>query len=185
MAILTWRKKISNNQRFYMPSGAGIRLKYMLNVDDKGCECLVCSGQTDQYAEIQSYRDGCDLAMLLRNIDPNSLNNMISSYTADDLINSGIIDYASMPKTLGSMFNLVQRGENLFSGLPEEIRREFNYSVKNFVSQFGTQSFNDIISKYVSPKVDPDSNIDKQPEVSIVSRETNKEKTNKEKGDDK
>jgi hypothetical protein len=41
----------------------------MLNIDDNGCECLVCTGQTDLYAEIQSYREGCDLAMLLRNID--------------------------------------------------------------------------------------------------------------------
>jgi len=180
MAILTWRKKIANNQRYYMPCGNGIRLKYMLNIDDHGCECLVCSGQTDQYAEIQSYRDGCDLATLLRNIDPNSLNNMISSYTADDLINSGIVDYATMPKTLGSMFNLVQRGENLFNGLPEEIRQEFNYSVKNFVSQFGTQSFNDIISKYVSPKISEDKPINEPPTVPIVSN-----KTDNVEGDDK
>ena len=95
-------------------------------------------------------------------------------------MNSGIIDYATMPKTLGSMFNLVQKGENLFNGLPEDIRREFNYSVKKFVSQFGTQSFNDIISKYVTPKTDTDPILDEPPKVPIVSHDSNDKK-----GDDK
>lgn len=151
MAILTWRKRVANRERFFLPCGSPVKLTYMLNIDDNGCECLCCTGQTDLYAEIQSYRDGCDLAMLLRNIDPNALNSMVSSFSADDIVNSGIVDYATMPSTLGGMFNLVQKGENLFNGLPEEIRAEFNYSVKNFVSQFGTADFNAILSKYASP----------------------------------
>ena len=152
MAILTWRKRVANRERFFLPCGSSTKLTYMLNIDDSGCECLCCTGQTDLYAEIQSYRDGCDLAMLLRNIDPNALNSMVSSFSADDIVNSGIVDYATMPTTLGGMFNLVQKGENLFNGLPEEIRAEFNYSVKNFVSQFGTADFNAILAKYASPE---------------------------------
>lgn len=92
MPILTWRKRVANRERFFMPSGQGIVLTHMLNIDDNGCECLVCTGQTDLYAEIQSYREGCDLAMLLRNIDPTALNSMVSSFSADDLVNSGIVD---------------------------------------------------------------------------------------------
>lgn len=174
MAILTWRKRVANRERFFMPSGQGVARTFMLNIDDDGCECLVCTGQTDLYAEIQSYRESCDLAMLLRNIDPLALNSMVSSFTADDLVNSGIVDYATMPTTLGGMFNLVQKGENMFNGLPEEIRKEFNYSVKNFVSQFGTLSFNDILAKYVTPQAQTEPEPNEPPKVQIVPEEPNK-----------
>lgn len=174
MPILTWRKRVANRERFFMPSGEGIARTYMLNIDDNGCECLVCTGQTDIYAEIQSYREGCDLAMLLCNIDPYALNSMVSSFTADDLVNSGIVDYATMPTTLGGMFNLVQKGENMFNGLPEEIRKEFNYSVKNFVSQFGTQAFNDILVKYATPQAQTEPKVDEPPQVQIEPQEPEK-----------
>lgn len=157
MKIQTWRKRMDSKNEYFCPSGSGTVLTHMLNIDDSGCQCLVCTGQTDLYAEIQSHRESCDLAMLLRNIDPNSLNNMVSSFSADDIVNSGIVDYATMPTTLGGMFNLVQKGENLFNGLPEDVRKEFNYSVKNFVSKFGSPEFNDIMSKFLTPQTVSDS----------------------------
>ena len=166
MRIQTWRKRMDSKQVYVCPSGSGIVNTYMLNIDDDGCQCLVCTGQTDLYAQIQSHRESCDLDMLLRNIDPNSLNNMVSSFSVDDLVNSGIVDYAGMPTTLGGMFNLVQKGENLFNGLPEEVRKEFNYSVKNFVSKFGSPEFNDVMSKYMSPQTQietTDDNIPNEP----------------------
>ena len=160
MAILTWRKKVETKRRYQLPTGDGTCNTYMLNIDDTGCQCLVCTGSTDKYAEIQSYRENCDLAMLLKNIDPNSLNNAVSSYDVGDVMNSGIIDYSSMPNSIGGLFNLVKQGENLFNGLPEEVRAEFNYSVKNFVSKFGTQDFIDVMNKFaITPTVEPTVNI--------------------------
>ena len=164
MAILTWRKKVEAKRRYLLPTGDGTCNTYMLNIDDTGCQCLVCTGSTDKYAEIQSYRENCDLAMLLKNIDPNALNNAVSSYDVGDVMNSGIIDYSQMPNTIGGLFNLVKQGENLFNGLPEEVRAEFNYSVKNFVSKFGTQDFIDVMNKFaitptVEPTVEPTVNI--------------------------
>lgn len=153
--ILTWRKKVNNKQRHFLPAGDGARLTFQLHIDDNGCQCLRCTGQSDQYAMIQSYRDSCDLALLLRSIDPNSLANAVSSFSAGDILNSEIVDYSTMPTDLGSMFALVQKGENLFNGLPESIRAEFNYSVKNFVKAFGTPEFADIINKYVNPATEP------------------------------
>lgn len=156
MSILTWRKKVETKRRYQLPTGYGTCNTYMLNIDDTGCQCLVCTGSTDKYAEIQSYRENCDLAMLLKNIDPNALNNAVSSYDVGDIINSGITDYSQMPNTIGGLFNLVKQGENLFNGLPEEVRAEFNYSVKNFVSKFGTQDFIDVMNKFaITPTVEP------------------------------
>lgn len=154
MSILTWRKKVETKRRYQLPTGCGTCNTYMLNIDDTGCQCLVCTGSTDKYAEIQSYRENCDLAMLLKNIDPNALNNAVSSYDVGDIINSGITDFSHMPNSIGGLFNLVKQGENLFNGLPEEVRAEFNYSVKNFVSKFGTQDFIDVMNKFaITPTV--------------------------------
>ena len=121
MPILTWRKKVNNKQRHFLPAGDGIRLTYQLHIDDDGCQCLRCTGQTDEYAVIQSYRESCDLALLLRSIDPNSIANAVSTFNAGDVLNSEIIDYSRMPTDLGSMFALVQKGENLFNGFPVDI----------------------------------------------------------------
>ena len=156
MALHTARKRVTSPTiRYYIPSGSGKKLTKMLHINDDGCECLICSGSHDLYAEIQSYRGSCDLQMLLRNIDPKSIANAVSSFSVDDLMNSGIVDYTQMPTTLGGMFNLVQKGENMFNGLPEAVRAEFNYSVKNFVSKFGTPEFSDIMNKYFTPKPEP------------------------------
>lgn len=166
--VMRWRARVNNKKRYQIPSGEGTCNTYMLNIDDNGCQCLVCSGSTDKYAEIQSYRENCDLAMLLRNIDPNALNNAVSTYDVGDVMNSGITDYSNMPNSIGGLFNLVKQGENLFNGLPEEVRAEFNYSVKNFVSKFGTQEFVDVMNNYansVMPQVHPEP--EPEPTVNI------------------
>lgn len=168
MPILTSRKRIKDTKlRSFMPCGKRLKLEYALHIDDFGCQCLECTGQTDFYAMIQSYKDSTDLRTILANIDPNSLNSMVSTFSVDDLVNSGITDFSNSPTTLGGLFNLVKQGENMFNGLPENIRAEFNYSVKNFVQSFGTPHFNEIINKYYTPPTEPTTNVDNQPTINL------------------
>lgn len=146
--FLTQQKKIEKRKHFYSPHGSRIIIEKMLFIDDNGNERLRPCGTHDHYAQIQSYRDSCDLAYILRNLDPHSINNAVSTFNAEILLNSPITDVSKMPTSLGGLYNLMREGDNLFNGLPEPIRAEFNYSVKNFVDSFGTARFNDIISKY-------------------------------------
>lgn len=148
MTMETWRQRQKARRRFFVSSGSSIRKQFMLNIDDKGCEYLVHTGNHNLYDEIQSYRDGCDLHMILNTLDPMNVNRFVSSYRAEDIINTGLVDIATMPHTYGGMFNLVKNGENFFNGLPEDIRKQFNYSVKKFCSSFGSQEFNDIFGQY-------------------------------------
>lgn len=153
-----------------MPSGSHEVIDKMLYIDDNGNERLRPCGITDTYALIQSYRESCDLAYILRNLDPNSLNNAVSTFNVKELLNSPLVDISSMPKSLGELYNLIREGDNLFNGLPEMIRSEFNYSVKNFVSSFGTQRFADVLNKYSSfvqssSNLKPDGNL--KPEGNI------------------
>lgn len=161
MKMQTHRDRMTNELRYRCCSGNGIKKQYQLHIDDKGCHCLVCTGEHDLYAEIQSYKESTDLATLLNGIDPNAVLGASSTYTTQDVLNSPISDYSVLPKTLGGMFNLVREGENIFNGLPREVRAEFNNSVKVFASQFGTPQFFEIMQKYSpTPQVDPQPLVD-------------------------
>lgn len=177
--IQTWRQRVNNKQHYLMPCGCTIRKQYMLNIDDKGCEYLVHSGDHDQYAEIQSYRESCDLQMILNTLDPMAVNRYVSTYKPEDIMNVGLVDIAAMPTSYGGMFNLVKKGENFFNGLPEEIRSKFNYSVKKFCSSFGSDDFNNIFAQYIQSQ-QPQPQPTPQPQPSKRGR---KKKTEPE-GDD-
>lgn len=153
MKMIKWRDRCSRENRFRCNCGNSVKIELQLAISDVGCRELVPCSTHDLYAEIQSYRDSCDMQTLLKTIDPNSLANAVSTYKVDDIMNSGIVDYTQMPDTLGGMYNLVRKADNLFSGLPATVRAEFNNSVKVFVSKFGTPEFSDIINKYVTPAV--------------------------------
>lgn len=146
--LQTWRQRQTQKTRFNCECGSGDRKQFQLHIDDDGCHCLICTGQHDQYAEIQSYKENCDLRTMLNGLDPNVVLGANSTYTTEDVLNSGIADYTALPKTLGGLFNLIKEGENLFNGLPQEVRGEFNNSVKVFASKFGSQEFFDIMNKY-------------------------------------
>lgn len=149
--MIKWRDRCNRENRFFCNCGNPVKLEQQLAIADDGCRQLVVTGSHDLYAEIQSYRENCDMQMILKTMDPNSIANAISTYRVEDVFNSGIVDYTQMPDTLGGMYNLVRKADNLFNGLPATIRAEFNNSVKVFVSKFGTPEFNDIISKHLIP----------------------------------
>lgn len=152
---LNWRQRRANSDaRFFCSCGCGDKPTYQLIVRDDGTHDLKLTGETDLYATIQSYRENCDMSVLLKSFDPLSLANAVSTYSVDDVLNSNIIDYSTMPDTLGGMFNLVRQADNIFNGLPADFRAEFNNSTKVFASKFNTAEFREILSKYVTPKSD-------------------------------
>lgn len=144
--MMQFRTQYSNDVRPVSPSGSYLRTRRALGVADDGSNCLEDVGVTNQYEEIQSHRESCDLALILSRLDPLEVNGMTSTYTFDDLASSDICDVCSMPKTAGEMLNLSKKGNELFSGLPDEIRKEFNYSSDMFIRSFGTKEFADKIN---------------------------------------
>lgn len=146
--IETWRQRQLKNSHYCCCSGTGTRKQYQLHIDDKGCRCLKHTGNHDQYAEIQSYKEGCDLRTILNGIDPNAVLNGNSTYSYKDLETSGLLDYTTMPKTVGEMFNLVRQVDTIFDGLPADFRSEFNNNSKVFCNKFGSTEFNDILNRY-------------------------------------
>lgn len=137
----------SNDERMYNNVGSIYKDNYVLDYDEQGCQCLKCVGKSNIYDEIQSYRDSCDLSIILSRLDPMQVNGMMSTYSLDDLNNSSVVDVTQLPVNAGDMLNLVKRGNELFNGLPLEIRERFNFSANKFISSFGTDEFIDNINE--------------------------------------
>lgn len=100
--------------------------------------------------EIDSYRDGCDLNIILKNLDVYEVNNLYSSYSFSDVANTFINDFVGVPTTYGDALKLQASAENMFNGLPDEIRKEYNYSSYAFARDIGSEHFINFFSQNVN-----------------------------------
>lgn len=137
------------NESFLSPCGSCFKEDKVIAIDEKsGVEHLKVVGRTNTHAQIQSYRESCDLRIILNQIDPSQVSGLMSTYTADDIMNASVIDTTQLPTSQGAMLNLVKKGTQLFEGLPIEVRREFNFSPSVFITKFGTSEFAEIMQKF-------------------------------------
>lgn len=139
---MKFRTKFDEHARFESCSGSEFVPTYELGFGDNGCQELIQTGTLNIYKKIQSFKETTDLATILRNIDPVQLNNAVSTLRVEDLDKSAIIDLTMTPSTLGDALNRIKSAENIFNGLPLEVRKEFNYSPQMFIKSFGSEPFN-------------------------------------------
>ena len=109
--------------------------KLHLVINKKGYPTLESCGKTDLYAQIQSYKESCDLASILRSFDIGSLPTLQFGDLGD------ISDFCDAPQSAGELLRLINDGELMFSQLPASVRAEFNNSLYNFVGAFGSVDF--------------------------------------------
>ncbi len=119
-----------------VPSNPGERfhVTHKLIVDQDGTYDLKVSGKVDTYSEIQSWRESCDLKVLLQryaNGDTNALNRKQLLYG----------DFTTMPKTLAEYQQMQVNVEQAFDSLPAEQRSKFGNSSSRFVASFGSPEF--------------------------------------------
>lgn len=96
---------------------------------------------TNLYEKIQSYREECDLRIILKkyqNGDESALNKVAGQY----------MDITDMPKNLAEMYARIKNLENDFETLPLDVRKEYGHSPAKwlkalsngeYVSKFGQQ----------------------------------------------
>lgn len=132
---------LGSSPRVHCCAGSAEKVEYALGYDENGCQCLVPVGKSNFYAFVQSHKDSCDLHTILSRLDPNQVNGMLSSASFEDIRSSDIWDMSTLPKNPGEMLNLMKVSQNLFDGLPADVREAFNFSHQKFFSEIGTQSF--------------------------------------------
>lgn len=144
--MITFRTQYNNNVKPVSNAGSRMKKKFLLQYNDRGEQCLVEVGKHNLYEEIQSYRQSTDLAYILSRLDPEQVNGIVSEdYSA--MLSSDVLDVTQLPTNLGDMLNLSKRGEQLFNSLPVQVREEFNFSLHNFLREFGTQNFMERIQR--------------------------------------
>lgn len=138
--------------------GSGMKDTYKMHVDDDGKRELRKSGEFNQYAEIQSYKDSVSIDYILSrfvNGDETALSRAQGIYG----------DFTEMPKTMAELQQRIIDAEDLFYQLPLEIRAEYNHSPSEFYAQLDSEKTKnifkvddkakeDIKADVVTPKVD-------------------------------
>lgn len=137
MKFRTWLGVVhdSDDSHIFSRSGKFLVNRKSLEIGSCGYPVLRDNGKHDLYAEIQSYKDSCDLATILQSFDLSTMGGLQFDEIGD------ISDFTSAPKTPGELLNTVARGEVFFNELPNAVRSAFGHSLYNFVNSFGSDDF--------------------------------------------
>ena len=115
-------------------SGSGMTNVYQFVINEEtGREELKKTGETDTYAIIQAHAEQTKIENILARatLDPNILNQRAGDY----------IDATEMPTSLMDAQIKIMGIKNEFEQLPNEIRKQFNYSLGEYIAQYGTEGW--------------------------------------------
>lgn len=132
----------TDHKRIHVSSGNRMKDEMQLRVVD-GYEKLVKVGESDLYEEIQSHRDSVDINKILERC----LNT--GDFSVLNVMPSRFMDTTSMPKTLAEAHSMIKDAENYFNKLPVEIKNQYNNSFVEFVSDLGTNHFENVVKSFV------------------------------------
>lgn len=119
-------------------SGSRWNPTHKLQYDENGVACLVQVGKVDTYEYIQSWRDSCDIKVILerfQNGDVTALQRQTPLYG----------DFTQAPQTLAEHLQLLHDAEESFRNLPLDIRSQFNHNPAEFYASIGSDRFNTIM----------------------------------------
>lgn len=134
--------------KLYSNPGSRIAPVFSKVADKNGVVELKVTGEKDIYSEIQSHAQSVDIKTIMSRYeseqDPSILNQKKGIY----------IDTTEMPKTFAEVQGIIIAETNRFNQLPLETRKQFNYSVEEYVASIGTPKF-EAIFKLKEEKVEP------------------------------
>lgn len=134
--------KLSPRKRFYCSSGSEYENTYQEEINKKtGRLGLVKTGRTNVYAMIQE------------DLEQSKIENIIHKLAMNDLsvlkeANLTYVDASDYPQNLMEAQNIVVKAKAEFDKLPAEVRKEFNNSPEQYVSEMGTKEFIEKLSPY-------------------------------------
>lgn len=129
------KTKFSKHERKYCPAGSKFLNVYQEQINKKtGRKELVKTGETNIYEMIQ------------QELEPTKIENIIHKLAMGDLsvlkqADITYVDATEMPSTLMEFQNIVVKAKQEFDKFPEEVRKEFNNSAEQYVSEMGTDDF--------------------------------------------
>lgn len=128
------------HDRVFSISGKGIKDVMAPELDRYGNRVIKKQGEVDLYAQIQSWRDECDINILMAkftNGDRTALMQRVGEY----------LDLSLVPDNFNDMLNMTTKAKDVFNSLPVEIKEVFGNNVNNFLANSQTKEFAEILSK--------------------------------------
>lgn len=110
--------------------GSGVVPQKELRISDSGERVLVIVGKRDVLAEVQSWKESCDISLVfarLRAGDPSALNQRKGEF----------IDCTAFPKNNRDMLNQVLAGRRLFDSLDPDVKKRFDGSFEKWFTTYG------------------------------------------------
>lgn len=129
------KTKFSKHKRYHCNSGSRYENTYQEQIDKKsGKKILVKVGETCVYDMIQA------------DLEQSKIENIIHKLAMGDLsvlreASLTYVDADEFPKTLMDAQNIVVKAKAEFDKFPPEVKKEFNNSAEQYVSEMGTDEF--------------------------------------------
>ena len=126
-----FRTQFDPHPRVLSNSGSRIRKLYSAKVDAEGAIDLVESGEENLYDYIQSFKDECDINLIVQRCmsgDVDVLSKRQGVY----------VDVTEFPQTYAEVLQRVIDGKNAFDDLPLETRAKFDHSFAQWMAGIQT-----------------------------------------------
>lgn len=124
------KNRLFARERVYSTAGSRFEPVKELMVDDDGIDRLTVVGKVDVAEKINSFRDTCDLGLLLQKFkvtgDPNVLNVKETFYA----------DVTEVPTNFHELTNYMRKVESNFLNLPLEVREKYGHNMYAFMKDF-------------------------------------------------
>lgn len=118
--------------------------QYAERYTETGHPYLVEVGEHDNYESIQSYKDECDINLILQRYASGDLSMMRTD--------AQYIDTSELPSSYHEMYNLVKAQEEKFNALPTAIKQKFENNFRVWAAAAGTTEWLEKMGLNEKPK---------------------------------
>lgn len=123
----------SERERYYTPTGDGIEEIYGYEINKYGQKVLVKQGEYSLYDKIQESLEETKIENILQKVAMGD-----TSVMRPDGIYA---DLSDVPKNMIEARKSMQKLENLWNGLDNEIKKKYDYDVDKFIGASGTEEW--------------------------------------------
>ena len=131
---IIFKTPYGERERVYVSSGTnGIEPVYGYEIDKYGQKVLVKTGETNLYEKIQASLEETKIENILKRVA-----------MGDDTVMrpDGIYaDLTESPKNLIEARQQMQKLENVWNGLTNEVKKKYDFSLDKFIGQSGTNEW--------------------------------------------
>lgn len=133
--MLAFRTKTDPHKRYYCSSGSRYENTYQEEIDKKsGQKHLVKIGKTNVYELIQQDAKESEMVNIIQKLAMHDLSVLKEAKLT-------YVDEDDFPKSLMEAQNIVIKAKAEFDKMPAEVRKLFNNSPEQYVSEIGTDDF--------------------------------------------